>query len=68
MDPFTTLNNNSLREDITRDFTDLIHLILEGNDEAARERVQQLKNRSHGIPQSVLEVRNFTFTVPEHSL
>ena len=68
MDPFTTLNNNSLREDITKDFTDLIHLILEGNDEAARERVQQLKNRSHGIPQSVLEVRNFTFTVPEHSL
>jgi hypothetical protein len=68
MDPVTTLNKNLLRDDITRDFTELFNLILEGNDEAAREHIQQLANRTHGIPQAVLETRNFTFTVPEHSL
>ena len=68
MDPFTAFHSNSLRDNITRDLTELISLFLEEDNYATWEHIQQLENRSQGIPLSVLEIKNFTFTVPEHSL
>jgi hypothetical protein len=68
MDPFTTLQNNMQRDVITQDFKRVLQLILDGQNDRARERVEALNNRADGIAQPVRDIRNFTFTVPEHNL
>jgi hypothetical protein len=68
MDPFTTLQNNMQRDVITQDFTGVLQLILDGQNDRARERVEALNNRADGIAQPVRDIRNFAFMVPEHNL
>jgi len=68
MDPFLTLQNNMQRDNITRDFAEVIRLVLAGNNNATVERLQELENRTNGIAPPVQAIQNFEFRVPENTL
>ena len=68
MDPFTTLQNNMQRDNITREMTGIFRQFMAGNQAEALATIERLENRTQGIAPPVQAIQNFEFQVPEHAL
>ncbi len=68
MDPFTTLQNNMQRDNITREMTGIFRQFMAGNQAEALATIERLENRTQGIAPPVQAIQNFEFQVPEHTL